>query len=401
MKRCIYIVDDQVAVLETAVLILRGTDDLWDVAGFSDPLEALAAVKTKAPDLILSDQLMPGMQGSQLLEEVRTIAPATIRVIMSGYVSLSKLTLITSAHQYIAKPFDIAKLRELVQRSFSAQERIINKGLQTMATSLRSIPSLPQVHQSLLAEMEDNRTAGSVIARMVAEDPGLSIKVLQLANSPLFGQGSLITNPTDAVMCLGTEMIAAIVLSQSLFRHYESLGHAELDLTRVWGHCWETAYLAQFLCRQKRLPRRAAEEGFLAGLLHEAGRFILVDNFPGQFAAACQGARQLRSPLAPRLLETFQTTPSQLTAYLMELWGMAAEVVTALSYQDNPQQEPSGVFSLTSALYAADHIASRKSPPDSFALEEWNLPYLQKIGCQDDLALWEDPAFPFDTGPKY
>ena len=112
MKRCIYIVDDQVAVLETAVLILRGNDDLWDVAGFSDPLEALAAVRAKAPDLILSDQLMPGMQGSQLLEEVRKIAPGAIRVIMSGYVSLSKLTLITSAHQYIAKPFEIARLRE-------------------------------------------------------------------------------------------------------------------------------------------------------------------------------------------------------------------------------------------------------------------------------------------------
>src|SRR5580692_2436121 len=355
MKRCIYIVDDQVAVLETAVMILRGSDDSWDVTGFSDPLEALAAVKTKAPDLVLSDQLMPGMQGSQLLEEVRSIAPAAIRVIMSGYVSLNKLTLITSAHQYIAKPFDINKLRELVQRSFSAQERIVNKGLQTMATSLRSIPSLPQVHQSLLAEMEDSRTASSVIARMVAEDPGLSIKVLQLANSPLFGQGSLITNPTDAVMCLGTEMIAAIVLSQSLFRHYESLGHAELDLPKVWSHCWETAYLGQLLCRQKRLPRRTAEEAFLAGLLHEAGRFILVDNFPGQFAAACQGARQLTSPLGPRLLETFQTTPAQLTAYLMELWGMPPNVVTAIAFQDNPQQEPGGAFSLTSALYVADH----------------------------------------------
>ena len=401
MKRCIYIVDDQVAVLETAVLILRGNDDLWEVAGFSDPLEALAAVKAKPPDLILSDQLMPGMQGSQLLEEVRSIAPGAIRVIMSGYISLSKLTLITSAHQYIAKPFDITRLRELVQRSFSAQERIVNKGLQTMATSLRSIPSLPQVHQSLLAELQDSRTAGSVIARMVSEDPGLTTKVLQLANSPLFGQGYLITNPTDAVMCLGTEMIAAIVLSQSLFRHYESLGHHELDLPRVWSHCWETAYLAQFLCRQKRLPRHASEEAFLGGLLHEAGRFILVDNFPGQFAAACQGARQLNSPLSPRLLETFQTTPVQLTAYLMELWGMPTEVVTAISYQDNPQEEPGGAFSLTSALYVADHIAGRKAPPDGFAAEEWNMAYLQTIGCQDDLPLWQDPAFPFDGGRKH
>jgi HD-like signal output (HDOD) protein len=400
VKRSIYIVDDQVAVLETAVLILRGNDDMWDVAGFSDPLEALGAVKAKAPDLILSDQLMPGMQGSQLLEEVRTVAPSTIRVIMSGYVSLSKLTLITSAHQYIAKPFDISKLRELVQRSFAAQDRIVNKGLQTMATSLRSIPSLPQVHQSLLAELQDNRTAGSVIARMVGEDPGLSIKVLQLANSPLFGQGYVINNPTDAVMCLGTEMIAAIVLSQSLFRHYESLGHGELDLPKVWAHCWETAYLAQFLCRQKRLPRRAAEEGFLAGLLHEAGRFILVDNFPGQFAAACQGARQLHSPLVPRLLETFQTTPAQLTAYLMELWGMPGEVITAIANQDNPREGSGEAFTLTSALYAADHIASRKSPPDPFALEEWNTAYMREIGCQDDIAMWDDPAFPFDTDQK-
>ena len=398
MKRCIYIVDDQLPVLETAVIILRGMDVQWEVAGFSDPLEALEAVKVRAPDLILSDQLMPGMQGSQLLEEVRKIAPAVIRVIMSGYVSLNKLTLITSAHQYMAKPFDIAKLRDLVQRSFAAQERIVNKGLQAMATSLRSIPSLPQVHQSLLAELQDNRTAGSVIARMVAEDPGLSIKVLQLANSPLFGQGSLITNPTDAVMCLGTEMVAAIVLSQSLFRHYETLGHAELDLPKVWSHCWETAYLGQLLCRQKRLPRRTAEEAFLAGLLHEAGRFILVDNFPGQFAAACQGARQLSSPLAPRLLEAFQTTPAQLTAYLMELWGMPANVVTAISFQDNPQQEPGGAFSLTSALYVADHIAGRKTPADTFASEEWNLAYLRSIGCENDIPLWQDPAFPFENG---
>jgi HD-like signal output (HDOD) protein len=397
MKRSIYIVDDQAAVLDTAILILRGLDAQWEVTGFSEPLAALAAVQAKAPDLILSDQLMPGMLGSQLLEEVRKAAPTAIRVIMSGYVSLNKLTLITSAHQYIAKPFDIAKLRDLVRRSFAAQERIVNQGLQSMATSLRSIPSLPQVHQSLLAELQDDRTAGSAIARMVADDAGLSIKVLQLANSPLFGQGYLITNPTDAVMRLGTEMIAAIVLSQSLFRHYEKLAHEELESGRIWSHCWETAYLAQHLCRLKRLPRRASEEAFLAGLLHEAGRYILVDNFPEQFTVACQSARQANSPLAPRLQETFQATPAQLTAYLMELWGMPTDVVNAIGLLDHPQREPGGAFTLASALYVADHIAARKVPPDDFALEEWNMAYLQAIGCQNDLAQWDDPSFPHET----
>jgi HD-like signal output (HDOD) protein len=313
---------------------------------------------------------------------------------MSGYVSLNKLTLITSAHQYIAKPFDINKLRDLVQRSFAAQERIINKGLQSVATSLRSIPSLPQAHQSLLAELEDNRTPSSGIARMVSDDAGLSTKVLQLANSPLFGQGYLITNPSDAVMCLGTEMIAAIVLSQSLFRHYQKLNNEELNLPRVWNHCWETAYLGQLLCRQKKLPRRAAEEAFLAGLLHEAGRYILVDNFPELFVAACHNARRGKSPLAACLRDTFQATPAQLTAYLMELWGMPAEVVSAISLQDYPQEESGGAFTLTSALYIADHLASRKAPPDDFAMEAWNTDYLRTIGCLDDLPAWEAPSFP-------
>jgi len=100
------VVDDQAAVLDTAVLILRSVDPDWEVSGFKGPFEALEAVKTRAPDLILSDQLMPGMLGSQFLEQVRILSPNAIRIIMSGYVALNKLTLITSAHQYLAKPFD-------------------------------------------------------------------------------------------------------------------------------------------------------------------------------------------------------------------------------------------------------------------------------------------------------
>jgi HD-like signal output (HDOD) protein len=397
MTRRLYVVDDQAPVLETAVLILRLIDREWEVTGFNDPLEALEAVKTKAPDLVLSDQLMPGMQGSQLLEHVRTVAPSSIRVIMSGYVALNKLTLITSAHQYIAKPFDASKLRDLIKRSFAAQERIINQGLQSIVTSLRAIPSLPQVHQMLLQELEDDRTASAAIARMVSDDPGLSLKALQLANSPLFGKGYMISSPVDAVMCLGTDMIAAIVLSQSLFRHYESLKRPEMDLQRVWTHSWETACLAQHICRDKRLGGRVGEEAFLAGLMHEIGRFILIDNFPDQFKAACDGARQTKSPLAARLREAFQASPSQIGAYVLELWGLPPPVIEAVASLDNPEEDKAKGLTATSALYIAEHIASGKFPADSFSVAEWNKPYLEAIGCVNDIPGWEQ-SFSRNTG---
>jgi HD-like signal output (HDOD) protein len=382
-------VDDQVPVMETAVLIMRSIDPQWEVTGFKDPVTALAAVRAKAPDLVLSDQLMPEMLGSQLLEHVREISPTTIRIIMSGFVALNKRALPTSAHQYIAKPFDTIRLRETIRRSFAAQERVADKSLQAIATSLRSIPSLPQAHHALVRELEDNRNGMAKIARLVAEDAGLSVKVLQLANSPLFGQGYLIEKPFDAVMCLGTDMISAVVLSQSLFRHYEMLSLEEIDLRRVWNHCWQTACFAQHLAREMRLSRIAGEEAFLAGLLHETGRFILADNFPEKFRAACQSACAMKSPLAPRLRETFQTSAAQISAYILELWGMPHGVITAISQLDAPVADSSNAFTLASALYIGDGIAARQTPADAFAPEEWNTAYLSAIGCLANISTWE------------
>jgi HD-like signal output (HDOD) protein len=247
----------------------------------------------------------------------------------------------------------------------------------------------------LLRELQSDHNAATTIARLVAEDPGLTVKVLQLANSPLFGQDCLITTPFDAVMCLGTEMIMAVVLSQSLFRHYEALVAGTIDLRKVWNHCWQTAYFGQHICREMKLTRTAGEEAFLAGLLHEVGRFILVDNFPDQFLAACQVARLMKSPLAPRLREAFRTTPTQITAYVLELWGMPANVIGAIGRQEGPRSVPAEGFALASALYIADGIASRQSPPDEFAPEEWDSAYLTAVGCLDNIPVWEK----FATGP--
>jgi HD-like signal output (HDOD) protein len=223
---------------------------------------------------------------------------------------------------------------------------------------------------------------------MVAQDAGLSAKVLQLANSPLFGRDYLVTSPADAVFCLGTSMIAAVVLSQSLFKNYHANTHPEFSLTGIWSHCWETAALAQSYCRKQGLPRQAREEVFLAGLLHETGRLILIDNFPAQYQAACDAARQAGSPLGPRLRDTFQAAPCQVAAYLLDLWGMPNSVVTAVSLLEHPEEEKAGAFTAATALYIADQVSSRETPPDPFPPEEWNTAYLRSIGCSEDLRHW-------------
>jgi HD-like signal output (HDOD) protein len=390
MNRTLYIVDDQVSVLVSAALILRTINRDWEVRQFTDPREALAAVKDRAPDLVLSDERMPDMAGSQLLENVRAISPTTVRVIMSGCVPLDHLKVITSAHQFLAKPFEVARLRELVKRSLAARDRLVDPGLQKVLAALRSLPSLPQVHQALLRELKDDRTATTAIARLVAEDPGLSSKVLHLANSPLFGRGCLVSSPVDAVRCLGTEFLAAIVLSQSLFRRYETLKRPELDPPRVWSHCWAAALLAKHFCREQRLAAAAGEAALLAGLLHEIGRFVLLDNFPDQFRAAYRRAGRSASPLATCLKEELQASPAQIGACLLELWGLPDTIVAAVEAVDTPAADPADGFTVNSALYIADHIAHERFPPDALPVMDWNTDYLRSLGCVDQIPVWEE-----------
>ncbi|MGO8676458.1 MAG: HDOD domain-containing protein [Limisphaerales bacterium] len=389
MSKLVYVVDDQPEVLDAILLLLESIDPAWRVRGFTSPVAALTAVRAQPPDVVLSDHFMPDMRGSKLLEEVRAAAPNAVRIIMSGYVDITALSAVISAHQYISKPFDVLQIKELIERTFAARARMEHQGLQKLVTGLRSLPSLPHIHYSILKELGDERRSVDVIAQLVAKDAGLSSKLLQVANSPLFGRGSLISSPFEAVMCLGTEMVKAVVLSQEPFRHYREIQCLEIDVPRLWNHCWQVAHLVQRICLDQELSEAQGEEAFLAGILHEIGKLILIDSFPKDFQAACQAAREAEAPLTPFLFRTFHATPAQLAAYLLELWGLPAAVIQAVACQEHPESDPSSEFSLATALYIADQVATRKSPPDSFAMAEWKSDCLKALGCESELAVWQ------------
>jgi HD-like signal output (HDOD) protein len=93
--------------------------------------------------------------------------------------------------------------------------------------------------------------------------------------------------------------------------------------------------------------------------------------------------------LAVRLREAFQASPSQVGAYVLELWGLPPSIIGAVAALDNPEEDQANGFTITSALYIADHIASGKFPPDSYSVAEWKTPYLEAIGCAADVPVWE------------
>jgi CheY-like chemotaxis protein len=110
----ILIVDDEQSVRE--VLSEYFSEQGYGVQTAGGGEEALALVGSRAPDLVLLDVRMQGMDGVQTLRRLREIAPATsvIMVTANEDVGLARETLKLGALDYVAKPFDFVYLERAV-----------------------------------------------------------------------------------------------------------------------------------------------------------------------------------------------------------------------------------------------------------------------------------------------
>jgi CheY-like chemotaxis protein len=85
-QRKIYLVDDEYVIASTLarILSLRG----FDATGFTDPLIALQVARFEAPDLLISDIVMPELSGIELAKQMQFDCPQCRVILFSGQANL-------------------------------------------------------------------------------------------------------------------------------------------------------------------------------------------------------------------------------------------------------------------------------------------------------------------------
>jgi len=100
----------------------------------TDPKQALEQIRKQAPDILITDLRMPGMDGVTLLRETRSASPSTDVIVMTAYASLETAleTMREGAYDYIIKPFKTDELLMLVGR-IEEKRRLVdeNEGLRS------------------------------------------------------------------------------------------------------------------------------------------------------------------------------------------------------------------------------------------------------------------------------
>ena len=116
------VVDDEVELMEALCDALRGEG--FEAAGFADPAAALAALRGGDEfDLLLSDLMMPGTDGIQLLRQALQIDPALVGVIMTGQGSIPTAVeaMRAGAFDYLLKPFRLQQVLPVLDRAMEVR----------------------------------------------------------------------------------------------------------------------------------------------------------------------------------------------------------------------------------------------------------------------------------------
>jgi DNA-binding NtrC family response regulator len=120
----IVLVDDEEMVLTSLRSILTLETD-YDIQTFLSPRDALDFVGNNDVDLVISDYLMPEMDGISFLAQVREIKPEIPRIILTGYADKEnaiKAINEVGLYQYIEKPWDNEDLMIIIRNGLEKQK---------------------------------------------------------------------------------------------------------------------------------------------------------------------------------------------------------------------------------------------------------------------------------------
>jgi HD-like signal output (HDOD) protein len=347
MKNIVFVDDERELLDGLRMRLYRHRND-WNMKFVLSGNEAIAIFEEQHVDLIVSDVRMPGMDGGQLLTLVKQRWPTAMRIIVSGYSDPVQAVRLTSlAHQYVAKPCNDRQLENIIERCFNLQDLLSQESLRKVVGRIGQLPAMPKTYGRLQTALSRPTVTAGEIGDIVNADAAIASKVLQITNSAFFRLRKPIIRIKDAVTYLGFATIRNLVLSAEIFGQWKiPLNLPEVDPEQLQNH----AQFAAAACKSLAGGRAPADDAWLAGLLHDIGYWILVQECPRELAQALELSRTEGLPLFECERRTTGATHAEIGAYLLGLWGLPYPIVEAVAQHHTPMAITPHGYDLVGAL---------------------------------------------------
>lgn len=121
------LLDDEPSILTSLSRLLRREG--YQILAASSPAQAFEMMAKQPAQVVISDQRMPEMSGTEFLSRIRQIYPDTIRIVLTGYTDLESVTGAINRgaiYKFLTKPWDDDQLREQIREAFRMAKDLQN-----------------------------------------------------------------------------------------------------------------------------------------------------------------------------------------------------------------------------------------------------------------------------------
>jgi HD-like signal output (HDOD) protein/ActR/RegA family two-component response regulator len=392
MKKRILFVEDNLLLRQMYLMMMEGESDSWESVAAADAREALSLMEQAPFEVVVSDMRMPGMDGIELMGVVRQLYPRSSRIILSGLSDQAEIARsLDSTHQFLAKPFDIKALKATLSRLGKLDAYLKDERLQALVGQMRVLPSFPSAYHQIMKELGSEDPSIERLAQIIAQDPSMTAKLLQIANSAAGGRATKAASPFEAVQFVGLSAVRSLALSAHIFRCFEHIKLKEFSLTHLWDHSIRSGFIAQTIMQIEHAEPADVEEAHIAGMLHDLGKLMLADSMPDRFqkALALASEHQLTSEKAE--FEMFGADHSGAAAYLLSLWGLPVTMVEAVAFHHTPSGSAHTEFGVLTAVHVADVLEHElATEPSACLLPVFDCGYLAAAGVEHRIEKWRN-----------
>ncbi|MBN2064002.1 MAG: HDOD domain-containing protein [Sedimentisphaerales bacterium] len=314
--------------------------------------KAFDIIRKNKIDFVVSGVKLGDMTGSNLLEKVRRINPASVRVMFASNEEKEEHKGNSPVHMYIDRPCDCTGLMQKLQKVSSRWSKATANYRQMVANA--QLPPLLNATIDYVEKCNVLDTENTELINILAKDPGfLSLAIYRQRRNMA---GFVFNDLPDMVVKLlnRDKALHNGLLACGSIRRIGDTGLVSLQ-SEIYEHCVSTAKLACKIASERFGEGTViTSRAMLAGLLHDIGKLIIAEQFPQQSRLTvpdCQAAHEVLS--ANELIADHRL----LASLLFSLWGMPEDVVDAIAHNNsyNPIGNNNYVYDI---LIEADYMAT-------------------------------------------
>ncbi len=198
---------------------------------------------------------------------------------------------------------------------------------------INSVPTLPSVYQNIIRVMSDKNSTVEDIANVISKDQAASLRLLQVANSPLFGASRTIETVSNAIMYLGFIEVRNIVIALAVINLIEkNKKFKNFNPRDFWKHSLAVGAAARMIA--KHLGKSSLEKAFLAGILHDIGKLVLLTYFEDEYIKVTKYIEKNKIFLINAEKEILGFTHCKIGNKLLKKWNLSDYLINAVTYHE-------------------------------------------------------------------